>query len=239
MNMPAVVLDIEGTTSSTRYVHETLYPYAQARFEAWIDAHRQEPRVITQLDAVRTLAKEPDADIQRVIWWLNHWLESDQKITPLKAFQGWIWDEGFAAKELTSHFYDDAIPAIKRWHSQGKTLFIFSSGSVSAQKAWFGHSPEGDLLSLFSNHFDTENLGPKRVTSSYEKIAETIGFDAGDIVFLSDLSAELDAARSAGWHTVGVRREGDQYFEQGVGDHLEIHRFDQLDLNGETPTVSA
>ena len=235
MTLRAVVLDIEGTTSSTGFVHDTLYPYSRERFTSWIADHATEPEVQVQLAATRELAQEPDASLDRAVWWLNHWLDRDQKITPLKAFQGWIWAEGFAAGELVSHFFDDAIPAIRRWHAAGLTLYIFSSGSVSAQRAWFGNTPEGDLLPLFTDHFDTENTGPKREADSYRAITDRIGVAAGETVFLSDLVAELDAAREAGWHTVGVRRPGDQYYEQGVGDHLAIHSFDEIDLAGDAP----
>lgn len=233
----AVVLDIEGTTSSTGFVHETLYPYSAERFGPWIAAHASEPEVAQQIDAVRRLSGEPNATPDRVVWWLHHWLAGDEKVTPLKAFQGWIWAEGFAAGALVSHFFDDAIPAMRRWHDAGLTLYIFSSGSVSAQRAWFGNTPDGDLLPLLSGHFDTENSGPKREPSSYEAITAAIGFAPRETVFLSDLVAELDAARAAGWHTVGVRRVGDQYYDQGVGDHLAVHSFDVVDLSGDAPAA--
>jgi enolase-phosphatase E1 len=232
-----VVLDIEGTTSSTWFVHETLYPYSRARFRPWIEAHAADPEVQRQIGNVRTLAGDDTLDLDGVVAQLWAWLDADQKITPLKAFQGWIWDEGFAAGDLTSHFFDDAIPAIRRWHAAGHRLAIFSSGSLSAQRAWFGHTPDGDLLPLFSAHFDTENAGPKRVASSYAGIAAALGEDAANLVFLSDLVAELDAARQAGWHTVGVVRTGDQYADAGVGDHLAVTSFDQLDLSGDAPRV--
>lgn len=235
MTLRAVVLDIEGTTSSTGFVHDTLYPYSRERFASWIAEHATRPDVQVQLAAVRDLAREPDASLDRVVWWLNHWLDGDQKVTPLKAFQGWIWAEGFAAGDLVSHFFDDAVPAIRRWHDAGLALYIFSSGSVSAQRAWFGNTPEGDLLPLFRDHFDTENTGPKREADSYRAITGEIGVGPAETVFFSDLVAELDAAREAGWHTVGVRRPGDQYYEQGVGDHLAIHSFDEIDLTGDAP----
>jgi enolase-phosphatase E1 len=235
VSLSAVVLDIEGTTSSTRFVHETLYPYSRERFDTWITEHADDPEVQAQLDAVRDLASEPSASIDRIVWWLNRWLDRDEKITPLKAFQGWIWAEGFAAGELVSHFFADSVPAIRRWHTAGLRLSVFSSGSVSAQRAWFGNSPDGDLLPMFSDHFDTENVGPKRVASSYRAIADAISTPPDEIVFFSDLVAELDAAREAGWHTVGVRREGDQYYDDGVGDHLAVHTFDQIDLSGDAP----
>lgn len=232
-----IIIDIEGTTSSTWFVHRTLYPYSHERFDTWLAAHRDRADVQAMVQMVRDIAGEPDADDARVVWWLRHWLDNDQKITPLKAFQGWIWDEGFAAGHLTSHFFDDSIPAMRAWKTAGFDLSIFSSGSVSAQRAWFGHTPEGNLLPLFSHHFDTENTGPKRVADSYRKIAAVLGTEPQHIVFLSDLVAELDAAREAGWNTVGVRREGDQYFDAGVGDHLAITSFAQLDLSGDAPRL--
>lgn len=235
MTLKAVVLDIEGTTSSSNYVFDILYPYSRERFRPWILAHSDRPDVQQQIEAVRLLAKEPEADLDRVCWWLEHWLGGDEKVTPLKAFQGWIWSEGFAAGDLTSHFFDDAIPAMRAWHASGLQLSIFSSGSVTAQHAWFGNSPEGDLLPLFTHHFDTENIGPKKIASSYQAIASTLDIEPQAIVFLSDLSQELDAARAAGWQTIGVRREGDQYFDQGVGDHPEVFSFADIDLTGEPP----
>jgi enolase-phosphatase E1 len=232
-----VIIDIEGTTSSTWFVQRKLYPYSRERFAAYLALHRTRPDVDAMVQMVRELAGEPDADDARVVWWLEHWLDGDKKMTPLKAFQGWIWDEGFAEGELTSHFFDDAIPAMRRWKAAGLDLSIFSSGSVNAQRAWFGNTPEGSILSLFSNHFDTENIGHKRVADSYRKMTATLGVPASQIVFLSDLVAELDAAREAGWNTVGVRREGDEYWAAGVGDHLAITSFDQLDLSGNTPRL--
>lgn len=232
-----VVIDIEGTTSSTWFVQRTLYPYSRERFAAYLAAHRSRTDVEDMVQMVRDLSGEPRADDARVVWWLNHWLDDDKKMTPLKAFQGWIWDEGFARGELTSHFFDDAIPCMRRWKAAGLVLSIFSSGSVNAQRAWFGHSPEGDILWLFSNHFDTENTGHKRVPESYRIMTGRLGVPPSQIVFLSDLVAELDAAREAGWNTVGVRREGDEYWQAGVGDHPAITTFEQLDLSGDVPQL--
>lgn len=232
-----IVIDIEGTTSSTWFVQRTLYPYSRERFAEYLAAHRDRPDVDAMVQMVRELANEPGADDSRVVWWLEHWLDRDQKVTPLKAFQGWIWGEGFDRGDLTSHFFDDAIPAMRRWKAAGLNLSIFSSGSVNAQRAWFGNTPEGSILPLFSHHFDTENIGHKRVADSYRKMTSELGVPPDRIVFLSDLVAELDAAREAGWNTVGVRREGDEYWDAGIGEHLAITSFDQLDLSGDTPRL--
>jgi len=243
--LTAIVLDIEGTTSSTGFVHDTLYPYSRQRFGAWIEAHLDDPvlgaEVRRQLASVQQIAGEPDANVARCVWWLEHWLGGDEKVTPLKAFQGWIWQEGFASGDLTSHFFPDVIPTLRRWLAEGHRLHIFSSGSLAAQRAWFGHTPEGDLLSWFSGHWDTETAGPKKQPGSYRRISADIdaacGVAAHATVFLSDLVEELDAARAAGWQTVGVRRRGDQYFDRGVGDHVAITSFDQIDLSGDHPVV--
>lgn len=235
----AVVLDIEGTTSATAYVHETLFPYARERLPAWVAAHRDEARVRAQLDAVHAALGDPHADEAAVVAQLLAWIAADAKVTPLKTLEGWIWDEGFAAGALTAHFFPDVIPALRQWAAAGHTLWVFSSGSVTAQQAWFGHSTDGDLRPLLSGYFDTANAGPKRERASYEQIAAAIGQPPGEIVFLSDVAAELDAARAAGWRTVGVRRPGEPAFATGVGNHPAIASFAALDLAATPPRVRA
>jgi enolase-phosphatase E1 len=235
--MLTIVLDIEGTTSSTSFVVATLYPYSSARFESELLAHPDDPEIRQVIDQTCKLAGEPTATPTRVAEVLREWLAIDRKATPLKTLQGRIWAKGFEAGDLHSHFYADAIPAIRGWHADGHRLVIFSSGSITAQHTWFGNTPEGNLLPLFDAHFDTINGGPKRVASSYEHIAAALQEDPADLVFFSDLVDELDAARTAGWHTVGVVRDGEPYAAQGVGSHLRITRFDQVTLAGRSPNL--
>jgi enolase-phosphatase E1 len=230
LDVDAVVVDIEGTTSSTGFVVQTLYPYSRARFRQVLTDRAGEPDVARAAAQVRDLLGDPGADVDRIVAALDAWLDRDEKVTPLKTLQGLIWADGFAAGDLTAHFYADAIPALRAWHAAGLRLYVFSSGSLTAQATWFGHSPDGDLLPLFTDRFDTENAGPKRVASSYGKIAAATGEDPAATVFLSDLAAELDAAREAGWLTVGVRRPGEPYADAGTPGHPEIGRFDELTL---------
>lgn len=224
-----IVLDIEGTTSSTWFVHDTLYPYSRERFGTWLREHADNPdvaRARTQIIAEGGLGAHVNVDT--LVEQLEEWLDNDEKRTPLKTLQGLIWADGFHRGDLTSHFFPDSIPAIRRWHEEGIDLKIFSSGSVNAQTSWFGNSPEGDLLPMFSGHFDTENAGPKKLPSSYTAIRDVIGAPADRLLFFSDLVEELDGARTDGWGTVGVSREGDQYHDRGVGDHPRISSFDQV-----------
>jgi enolase-phosphatase E1 len=232
-----IVLDIEGTTSATAFVMQRLYPYSSARFPAWIETRRDDPAIARAIGQVRDLIGDPSAGTDRIVQALRAWLAADKKVTPLKTVQGRIWEHGFANGDLVAHFYPDVIPALRAWKASGHDLYVFSSGSVTAQTSWFGHTPEGDLRPLLSGHFDTENAGPKQRPDSYLTIAATTGADSAHTVFLSDVVAELDAAREAGWHTVGVRRPGEPHHDHGVGDHLAVASFTELDLTGERPAI--
>jgi enolase-phosphatase E1 len=227
-----VVLDIEGTTSATAFVLDRLYPYSSDRFPAWISDHGDDPDIARAVGQIRDLIGDPSAGTDRIVRALRGWLAADEKVTPLKTVQGRIWQHGFASGDLVSDFYPDVLPALRHWKAAGLDLYTFSSGSVAAQTSWFGHTPEGDLRSLLSGLFDTENAGPKRVADSYRKITAAIGTDPHRTVFLSDVTAELDAARQAGWQTVGVRRPGEPHYAEGVGDHPAVASFDELDLSG-------
>ncbi|MCX5598072.1 acireductone synthase [Streptomyces phaeochromogenes] len=230
-DVDAVVLDIEGTTSATGFVVDVLYPYSRSRFGAVLSERSTDPDVVRAVSQVRDLLGEPDADAVRVEKALHEWLDDDVKATPLKTLQGLIWSEGFARGDLVSHFYDDVVPVLRRWHGDGVRLHVYSSGSVAAQRAWFASSPDGDLLPLVSGLYDTENAGPKQEPDSYRRIAGSTGVEAGRLLFLSDRPGELDAARAAGWHAVGIRRPGEPYYEQGVGDHAQAGTFDEITIS--------
>ncbi|WP_405994395.1 acireductone synthase [Streptomyces sp. NBC_00986] len=233
----AVVLDIEGTTSATGFVVDVLYPYSRSRFAALLAERADDPAVARAIAQVRELTGDPDADAVQIEKTLNTWLDEDRKATPLKTLQGIIWSEGFARGDLVSHFYDDVVPALRTWHTTGLRLYVYSSGSVAAQRAWFTSSPEGDLLPLVSGLYDTENAGPKQEPESYRRIAEATGVEPSRLLFLSDRPGELDAAVAAGWHAVGVRRPGEPYFEQGVGDHAQAGAFDEIGITSSRSTT--
>ncbi|KOV91172.1 acireductone synthase [Streptomyces sp. NRRL B-3648] len=224
----AVVLDIEGTTSATAFVVDVLYPYARSRLAALLTERAGEPEVARAMTGVRELTGEPDADAVRVEKVLHAWLDEDRKAAPLKTLQGVIWSEGFARGDLVPHFYDDVAPALRAWHAAGVRLYVYSSGSVAAQRAWFSSAPGGDLLPLLSGLYDTQNAGPKLEPESYRRIASAAGVPADRLLFLSDRPGELDAAREAGWRTVAVRRPGEPYHGHGAGDHTEAVTFGQI-----------
>ncbi|MFF3849338.1 acireductone synthase [Streptomyces sp. NPDC002328] len=230
-DVDAVVLDIEGTTSATGFVVDVLYPYSRSRFEALLSERSGDPEVARAVAQVRELTGDPRADAEAVVKTLNAWLDEDRKATPLKTLQGLIWSEGFARGDLVSHFYDDVVPALRRWHEAGLRLYVYSSGSVAAQRAWFSSTPEGDLLPLVLGLFDTENAGPKQEPESYRRIARATALAPERHLFLSDRPGELDAARAAGWHAVGIRRPGEPYYEQGVGDHAQAGTFDEISIS--------
>jgi enolase-phosphatase E1 len=227
----AVLVDIEGTTSTIAFVHEVLFPYADEHLDAYVAAHREEPQVAQALlDAAREAGEEPDADDATVLAHLHRWIAEDRKTTPLKALQGLVWAEGYASAELRGHVYPDAAAGLRRWHDAGLALYVYSSGSVPAQKVLFGSSDHGDLTPLFAGYFDT-TTGPKREPASYAAIARAAGLRPGEIVFLSDVDAELDAARAGGMQTVRLLRPADTPPERATTTHPSVVSFDDIALS--------
>ncbi|WP_369601259.1 acireductone synthase [Hahella sp. SMD15-11] len=222
----AIVTDIEGTTSAISFVHEVLFPYAAAHLPDFVRQHAQEPAVREQLDATAAEAGLDPADTEALIGQLLQWIREDRKITPLKALQGMIWKDGYARGDYTGHVYPDAAESLRRWKSEGKRLYVYSSGSVEAQKQLFGHSDAGDLTSLFSGYFDTR-IGAKREAASYRRILDEIGLPGDQVLFLSDVVAELDAARAAGMRTCQLVREGTVAGDQ----HPVARTFDEVPLD--------
>ena len=206
-----VIVDIEGTTSASAFVYDVLFPYARERFAPWIDVHANEAETAAVIASVGAEIGVGDPSHDQVVEALIEWTDADRKVTPLKTLQGLIWEQGFANGDLTSHFFPDAITALRDWHDAGLPISVYSSGSVLAQRNWYAHSPAGDLTPWMSDYYDTANAGPKRESSSYRAIAEAIDADPGSLLFCSDVVAELDAASQAGWQVVRVRRAGEPH----------------------------
>lgn len=201
----AVVLDIEGTVSPLSAVHDVLFPHARDRIESWV---RQDlPGTPGVVDGVRAMLGG-QASLDDVVRALLDWHDDNAKHSPLKTLHGLIWEQGFLAGELSGVVYPDVPPALAEWQRRGIRCWIYSSGSVLAQRLWFSRSDHGDLRGYLAGHFDTLTGGPKRDPLSYHRITRAIGTQAGDTLFFSDSRAELDAARTAGWQAVGVRRPG-------------------------------
>jgi enolase-phosphatase E1 len=225
----AVLVDIEGTTSTIAFVHDVLFPYADEHLDAYVAAHRAEPDVAqAMLDAARLAGEPPDADDATVLAHLHAWIAEDRKVTPLKTLQGLIWAEGYAETGLRGHVYPDAAAGLRRWHAAGVKLYVYSSGSVEAQRVLFGNSDQGDLSPLFSGNFDT-TTGPKREARSYAAIAAAIGLVPRDVLFLSDVDAELDAARTAGMQTIRLLRPADTP-PGATTTHPSAVTFDEIDV---------
>ena len=196
----AIVTDIEGTTSSISFVKDVLFPYARKRMPAYIETHADRSDVQHWLHEAAKEAGLIEASRQEVIELLLRWIDEDRKSTALKALQGMIWKDGYEAGEYRSHMYPEVAARLHAWRGEGLHLYVYSSGSVPAQKLLFRYSEAGDLSPLFAGYFDTET-GPKRDSGSYERIAEAIGERPEHILFLSDIVEELDAAAAAGLRT--------------------------------------
>lgn len=221
MPVRAILTDIEGTTSSISFVRDVLFPYARRALPGFVRAHGSEPEVRRWLDVVATEHGAVCSD-EVIVEILQGWIDDDRKHTALKALQGMVWDAGYRNADFTAPIYPDAATALREWHGAGYPLYVYSSGSVPAQKLFFGHSDAGDLTPLVSGWFDTE-VGGKREAASYARIAESIGVEPADILFLSDIVEELDAARDAGLQTVLVDRRED-YPQPRSGEAARGHR---------------
>ncbi len=241
----AILLDIEGTTTPIDFVTEVLFPFARAHLRDFLRRHGSSENVardIGQLQEERAAderrgllprvpsekspaaAREP---LEAYVQWL---MDLDRKSTPLKSLQGKIWEEGYRAGELKGQVFPDVARAFERWRRQGRDVAIFSSGSVLAQKLLFAHSEAGDLTEFIRSYFDT-TTGPKAEHESYTRIATALGRRPSEVLFLSDVTAELDAAREAGMETALSVRPGNRP-QPTSHTHRVIHSFDEV-LSGE------
>ena len=219
----ALVTDIEGTTSDISFVQKVMFPYARQALPGYLQAHAKDPQVLPWIAQIAAEIGCASDDLDAVSGALIDWIDADRKHTALKALQGQVWENAFRSGEFVAHVYPDAVAALRRWQTEGLPMYVYSSGSIQAQKLYFGHTQDGDLRPCFRDHFDT-TTGPKREVDSYRRIAEAIAVPADRILFLSDIGAELDAARAAGWNTVQIVREG----TTAVAEHDAVGSFDQL-----------
>ncbi len=236
-----ILLDIEGTTSSISFVHDVMFPYVRRQLMSFLSLHFQDLAVQSACDQIAR-----DAGYQS----LQHWqsvcpansslemvqqevlrlMDGDVKATGLKALQGLIWESGFSSGELRSHVYPDVVPAIRRWRSAKRDIRIYSSGSIAAQKLFFAHVDGlGNCLELFSGNYDT-TIGSKKESSSYTQIARDWSLAPSQILFISDVGAELAAAASAGLQIAASVRPGNAPLSQEFEKHA-IYSFDEIELS--------
>lgn len=229
-----VLLDIEGTTSSIRFVYDEMFPFVRRELDSFLATHWEHYDV---QNAAEQIARDAGASglgdwsanhepIECVVAEVHRLMDDDVKATGLKQLQGLIWESGFKSGELKAHLYPDVEPALQRWKDNGVDIRIYSSGSVKAQELFFGHTIAGNLLHYFSGHYDTK-IGSKRDTSSYKHVVEQFGLAAGELLFVSDVPEELDAARGAGMQTRLCCRPGNAPIDASVS-HAQITSFAQL-----------
>ena len=220
-----VLTDIEGTTTSVKFVYDQLFPYFRSHIGD-LKSMIQQPDVQEAFRLTVKLSLDLEGrklnSVDEIINTLNRWSEEDRKITPLKSVQGILWEDGYKKGELKGHVYADVLPALEHWKSLGIQMGVFSSGSIAAQKLIFGYSELGDLTPFFSHYFDT-TTGGKKEAETYPKIADAIGLQPSEIIFLSDITGELVAADAAGFQTVQLVRPGTEAnWKCTVKDFTEI-----------------
>lgn len=226
--MKYILMDVEGTTTSLSFVKDVLFPYSLERAESFIHSQMEEESIKTILaETKKTAFEENQTNIttEDAINLLIEWIKTDRKHHALKKLQGMIWKVGYQSGELKGHVYPDVPQALTAWTEKGLKLGIYSSGSVEAQKALFGYSVCGDLNHFFSNNFDT-NIGQKRDVKSYFNISSELKIDPKEILFLSDITEELDAAKMAGFATIQLVRLEDMPYK----DHKQVRNFLEIKI---------
>lgn len=236
-----VLLDIEGTTTPIAFVHEVLFPYARSRVKSYLATHFGSADVLADLARLReehatdveksleppALAKGPqDVEIAAVVNYINWLIDRDRKSTALKSLQGKIWRQGYLEGTLKAPLFADVVPALKRWRGAGLKISIFSSGSSLAQQLLFAHTEAGDLTKFIDNYFDTTN-GSKTAIESYRRIASVLCLPASEVLFISDVVLELDAASAAGMQTLLCVRPGNRP-EARTERHQVVQTFSEI-----------
>jgi enolase-phosphatase E1 len=231
MSVRGILLDIEGTTTPIAFVHDVLFSYARAHAKDFLNTNYE--GVASDLALLRNQhaqdKEHPPAlspDIESIGAYIDWLIERDRKSTALKSLQGKIWQKGYQEGTLKSQVFDDVRPAFERWHAAGLNVSIFSSGSVLAQKLLFSHTEAGDLTKFISQYFDT-TVGKKGEADSYRRIAEALNLEPGEVLFISDVVTELDAASAAGMQTLLSIRPGNAP-QPGAESYRTIHTFDEL-----------
>ncbi|MBO1323746.1 acireductone synthase [Acetobacter sp. TBRC 12305] len=198
-----VLLDIEGTTLPVAFVHKVLFPYARQCLPTLLQQRATDPAVKEALAQTRQMAPGVDPLEQ-----LERWMAEDAKVAPLKSLQGLCWEQGYRQGDLVAELYPDVVPCLRALKAAGLVLAVYSSGSEPAQKLIYGYTRQGDVTDLFSAFFDLR-VGGKKEAASYRTILDETGWQAADVVFLSDVVAELDAAAQAGLQVCQIARPED------------------------------
>jgi len=222
-----ILTDLEGTTTSITFVKDTLFPYSQKHLVDFVSKFESDERVQKILTEVEQLKDADKTCVQQLL----AWIEADQKIPPLKELQAMIWEHGYRSGDFTGHVYSDAHEALVKWHQSGIKLGIYSSGSVHAQKLLWGYSDHGDLNYLFSENFDTR-IGTKQDPESYQHISQILTskyeLQAEEILFLSDVPAELAAAQESGMQVLQLVRASDG---TQASEFASVPSFDKLNIS--------
>jgi len=205
-----VLMDIEGTIIPVAFVRDVLFPYAKHRLAAFLQEQHEEPAVRQWAEVCQdtvTLERGRRPAYEELSAILGRWIEEDRKHPGLKGIQGMIWQEGYRTGAFAPELYEEVAPALDHWRRNSLKLALYSSGSEQAQRLLLEHTTDGNLTELFSNFFDTR-IGGKTETASYQRIVDHMALRAEEILFLSDIEAELDAAAAAGLQTAHIVRPG-------------------------------
>lgn len=234
-----VIMDIEGTVAPIEFVHQKMFPYVRDNVQTYLDKTWETEQ--TQAD-IKLLIDQSTTDktegfdnislidagsldkatlLPQLVANVTSQMDIDRKIGALKTLQGHIWAEAFGSGALVAELYPDVYDALELWSQKDgkdqKTLCIYSSGSIGAQKLLFSHTAKGDLTPIFKGFYDT-GVGFKREMGSYVNILKDLGMESSPqkCLFLTDIYEESVAADLAGMKTVIILRPGNYPLPDGA-----------------------
>lgn len=220
LNYKHLLLDIEGTLSPISFVKDVLFPFSEENFKQFLSSKWESEEMKAIVADLHAAAKEEQlscSNLDEAVEFLKHCVKADRKLTPLKQLQGLIWKEGYEKGIIVSQVFDDVPPSLERLTGAGVKVSIYSSGSRQAQHLLFQYSNHGNLKKFLNAYFDTK-VGAKIEKASYSDIVLTLGANANEILFVTDVLAEAKAASAAGLNVAIASRPGN-------AEILESHEF--------------
>ena len=211
-----ILLDIEGTITRISFVKEKLFGYVRKNLKSYLNNNSENKIVQNAINGLFAQAieagdfsqkPEPNEITNKAEEIVLKWMDSDKKYSSLKTLQGLMFEDAYTSGLLIAELFPDVLPSIRKLKELDKRVSIYSSGSIFAQKLLFGHTAEGDIKDLLNSYYDTSS-GAKIDASSYTKIAQEEGVECTEVLFLTDLLKEAEAARDAGCAVAIMLREG-------------------------------
>lgn len=219
--MKTILTDIMGTTSPAGFVKTLMSDFAK-NGAGFIE--RAGGEALAVIDKIKQEANLQTGE--QVVAYVGEQIAKRNMKPEYLALTGMVNTESYSNGTLKGEFFDDVPAAFSRFRQNGKGVVVYSNGSEASQAGMFRTASQGDLAGLVNGFFDTSRVGSKMEADSYKRISEKIQTGTNEIMYLSDLTSELDAADKAGCLATLVIRPGNKPVE--ANKYKAVTSFEQL-----------